>query len=73
MRKAGVPNDALLEGLYNFAPSNKEGFFSKRQCESCGDCLAGQRYECTVTLGKEHTNDRVKLEVCEDCFLYLFS
>ena len=79
------PDEKLVAGLYNFsAVAGKsvwggEGgelldpFFSEFACQACGSKLAGDRYYCTATIGKKHTDPREKLEVCVDCYLYFFA
>ena len=75
------PDELLVAGYYNFSPIeniNDEEllngpFFSRTPCETCGDNNAGDRYYCSATIGKKHTNRRERFEICTDCYLYFFS
>jgi len=77
------PDAKLISTYYNFSPVLNlidgdgenlcEPFFSSFACETCGSELAGNRYYCTATIGKLHTNPREKLEICVDCFEYFFT
>lgn len=73
-----------LKGLYNLSPVQglsdseiDEISFSRLPCQSCGSTLAGKRYKCTAQKGKQGKKvmlgERVILEICEDCYLYIFS
>ena len=78
-------DEHLIAGYYNFSPVRGvsvwrgEGgellapFFSKFACQTCGSKLAGDRYYCTATIGKVHTNPREKLEICTDCYEWFFT
>lgn len=78
------PDEKLIAGYYNFSSVMStsvwkgeggellEPFFSTFACHTCGTKLAGNRYYCTATIGKAHTNPREKLEICKDCYLYFF-
>ena len=74
------PDKKLIATYFNFSPQRDLAtnellgpFFSKFTCHTCGSELAGNRYYCTATIGKKHTNLREKLEICEDCYLYFFN
>lgn len=85
MKTKHKPDKKLIAELYNFSPTvgrsvwAGEGgepldpFFSMFPCQACGSILAGDRYYCSATIGKKHTNAREKLEICMDCYLYFFS
>lgn len=85
MKTEHKPDKDLIAGYYNFSPVRGmsvwkgEGgelldpFFSMFACQTCGCNEGGNRYYCTATIGKAHTNPREKLEICEDCYLYFFS
>lgn len=61
-----------LVGMFNFAPSAVLPYFGKAPCECCKSELAGNRYEFTATVGKQHTNKRETVVCCVDCYEYLF-
>ena len=79
------PNENLIAGYHNFSPVRGvsvwkgEGgelpgpFFSSFACHTCGTKEAGNRFYCTATIGTKHSNEREKLEICEDCYLYFFT
>jgi hypothetical protein len=73
------PKEWLIATYYNFSPVRDLDnellgpFFSPFACQTCGDTDAGDRYFCTATIGKLHTDPREKLEICRDCYLYFFS
>jgi len=80
MQTKHKPNEKLIATYYNFSPGclkttgeNPPPFFSRFSCQTCGDSKAGARYYCTATIGREHTNPRETLEICEDCYLYFFT
>ena len=65
--------DNQLVGLYNFAPLQKEPYFSWSACECCKSKLGGERYVFSATVGKAHNNEHTEISCCVDCFMYLFS
>lgn len=74
------PDAELTATYFNFLPCHNwfdremlEPFFSCFACQTCGNKLHGNRYYCTATIGKAHTNPREKLEICTDCFQYFFT
>ena len=74
------PDEKLIATYYNFSPvrdlTDNEllgSFFSGFACHTCGSILVGNRYYCTATIGKKHTDPREKLEVCVDCYEYFFA
>ena len=83
--KEHKPDEKLIATYFNFSPvrglsvwNGESGelldpFFSKFACHTCGSKLAGDRYYCTATIGKEHTGPREKLEICTDCYEYFFA
>jgi len=78
------PKEELIAGYYNFSPARSvsiwkgqggellDPFFSEFPCQTCGTKLAGNRYYCSATIGKKHSDTREKLEICEDCYLHFF-
>jgi len=63
-----------LKGLYNLSPPfTADTYFSKCSCECCGSKLAGDRCDIMATKGKKHTDPKLTLSVCFDCYFYLFS
>ena len=73
------PDERLTATYFNFSPVRGcngellDRFFSTFACHTCGNELAGDRYYCTATIGPKHTDEREKLEICTDCYLYFFS
>ena len=63
-----------LSGVDNIAQVNPmdEPFFGKAPCQTCGDKLAGDRYNL-VAVAKANRRERVDFAVCVDCFGYLFA
>lgn len=63
-----------LAGIYNLSPvTDKEPYFSKAGCPCCGDVLMGNRYTFTGTVGKKHTDKRIELVCCVDCYTWFFT
>ncbi|KKL48008.1 hypothetical protein LCGC14_2329830 [marine sediment metagenome] len=63
-----------LRGVYNLSPiTDKEPFFSKIGCPCCSDDLAGERYTFTAIVGKSHDGERIELNCCVDCYVWLFT
>ena len=61
-----------LKGLTNITSAMKDPFFGKAPCQTCGDELAGDRYEIRADRGVG-VGGLVHLDVCVDCYEYLLT
>jgi len=64
-----------LKGIYSLAVDGEtiSSYFSKVLCDICRSELAGNRYPVIGTLGKKHTDPKIELSICVNCYLYLFT